>query len=129
MKENTQEKSIVRVNTNSIFYKIKMFFKNIFSKSEITNNTAIMKETNVEEANKIKNNSFREYIKNIEDEETKLLKLQKQYRNGEITEKELTDEQVMRLCELYDRQIANLRKSNEMRKERLREYKKRIQIN
>ena len=42
MKENTQEKSLVQVNENSIFYKIKKFFKNLFNKnSEITNNSYI----------------------------------------------------------------------------------------
>ena len=29
MKENTQEKSLVKVNENSIFYKIKSFFRNL----------------------------------------------------------------------------------------------------
>ena len=37
----------------------------------------------------------------IENEETKLLKLQKQYRSGEIKEEELTQEQVNSLCALY----------------------------
>ena len=65
---------------------------------------------------------FTESIKNIEDEETKLLKLQKQYRSGEIKEKELTQEQVNSLCALYDKQIANLKKSNEIRKQKLLKY-------
>ena len=68
-----------------------------------------------------------ESIKNIEDEETKLLKLQRQYRSGEIKEEELTEEQVNSLCTLYDRQIANLKKSNNMRKQRLLEYRKKLQ--
>ena len=49
----------------------------------------------------------------------KLLKLQKQYRSGEIKEEELTQEQVNSLCALYDKQIANLKKSNEIRKQKL----------
>ena len=60
-------------------------------------------------------------------EETKLLKIQKQYRSGEIKEEELTEEQVKSLCELYDKQIANLRKSNEIRKQKLLEYRKKLQ--
>ena len=31
MEKNTQEKSLVQVNENSIFYKIKRFFKNLFT--------------------------------------------------------------------------------------------------
>lgn len=122
MKENTQEKSLVKINeNNSIFYKIKSFFRNLFHKNikieeNITNNI-------IEE----KNSDFIESIKNIENEETKLLKLQKQYRSGEIKEEELTEEQVNSLCALYDKQIENLRKSNENRKQKLLEYRRKLQ--
>ena len=128
MKENTQEKSLVQVNKNSIFYKIKSFFRNLFHK-----NTEIESSLNVEEdisSNvEIENKrlEFIEDIKNIEDEETKLLKLQKQYRSGEIKEEELSEEQINSLCKLYDRQIANLKKSNEIKKKKLLEYRRKIQ--
>ena len=128
MKENTQEKSLVQVNENSIFYKIKKFFKNLFNKnSEITNNYAIIEEQKVNLENENKKKSFMESIKNIENEEIKLLKLQKQYRSGEIKEEELTEEQVNSLCALYDKQIENLRKSNEIRKQKLLEYRRKLQ--
>ena len=68
-----------------------------------------------------------ESIKNIEDEETKLLKLQKQYRSGEIKEEELSEEQINSLCKLYDKQIANLKKSNDIRKQKLLEYRRKMQ--
>ena len=68
-----------------------------------------------------------ESIRNIEDEETKLLKLQKQYDNGEIKEEDLTQEQYSSLCDLYDKQIAELKKSNEIRKQKLLEYRKKLQ--
>ena len=115
MKENTQEKSLVKVNENSIFYKIKMFFRNVFGKHENINNTAV-----IEEQVDVKS-------KNIEDEETLILELQKQYRREEIKGEDLTHEQVIKLCDLYDMQIENLRKSNENRKARLREYRKKLQ--
>ncbi len=121
MKENTQEKSLVRVNENSIFYKIKSFFRNLFHK-----NTKIEENINnniIEE----KKSEFLKSIKNIENEETILLKLQKQYRSGEIKEEELTEEQVNSLCALYDKQIANLRKSNKIRKQKLLEYRRKLQ--
>lgn len=128
MKENTQEKSLVQVNENGIFYKIKKFFKNLFNRNaNTTNNYAILKETESLVANENKKNSFMESIKNIEDEEIKLLKLQKQYRSGEIKEEELTQEQVNSLCALYDKQIANLKKSNDIRKQKLLEYRRKMQ--
>lgn len=126
MKENTQEKSLVQVNKNGILYKIKKFFKNLFNKNT-TNNYNIIEETESLVASENKKNFFMESIKNIEDEETKLLKLLKKYRSGEIKEEELTEEQVKSLCELYDKQIANLRKSNEIRKQKLLEYRKKLQ--
>ena len=126
MKENTDEKSLVKINENSIFYKIKQFFKKLFYKKETINNITV--ETNkVILQNDNKKNKFMEEIKNIEDEEALLLKLQKKFHSGEIKEEELTEEQVKSLCELYDKQIANLRKSNEIRKQKLLEYRKKLQ--
>ena len=128
MKENTQEKSLVQVNENGIFYKIKSFFKNLFNRNNNTTNYASVKEDKSIVESENTKNSFMESIKNIENEETKLLKLQKQYRSGEIKEEELTQEQVSSLCALYDKQIANLRKSNEIRKQKLLEYRRKMQI-
>lgn len=128
MKENTQEKSLVKVNENSIFYKIKRFFKNLFKRdTSLADNYAVIENIDSSIESGSKRISFMESIQNIEDEETKLLKLQKQYRNGEIKEEELTEEQVKSLCALYDKQIANLKKSNEIRKQRLLDYRRKLQ--
>lgn len=128
MKENTQEKSLVQVNENSIFYKIKRFFKILFNKNkDTTNNYVVIEETNSSSENENKKSSFMESIKNIEDKETLVLKLQKQYRSREVKEEDLSLEQVKSLCALYDKQIANLRKSNEIRKQRLLEYRRKMQ--
>lgn len=127
MKENTQDKSLVQVNENSIFYKIKQFFRSLFYRTNSNVESINVTETttiNNQESNK---SSFMEEIRNIENEETKLLKLQKQYRSGEIKEEELTEEQVNSLCALYDKQIENLRKSNENRKQKLLEYRRKLQ--
>lgn len=126
MKENTQDKSLVQVNENSIFYKIKKFFRSLFYRANSNTESINVTETttiNNQESNK---SSFMEEIRNIENEETKLLKLQKQYRSGEIKE-DLSQEQVNSLCALYDKQIANLRKSNEIRKQKLLEYRRKLQ--
>lgn len=124
MKENTNEKSLIKVNENSIFYKIKQFFKNLFHKNEPT---VIVETNNTVKPDEDKKNTFMEEIKKIEDEETILLKLQKKYRSGEIKEEDLTEKQINSLCKLYDKQIANLKKSNEVRKQKLLEYRRKLQ--
>ena len=128
MKENTQDKMMIKVNQNNIFYKIKMFFRNLFNKKTSNpNESKDIIETTTISNTVINKNSFIEDIKNIENEEIKLLKLQQQYRRGEIKEEDLTKEQVSALCVLYDKQIESLRKSNEIRKQKLLEYRKRLQ--
>lgn len=127
MKKNSQEKRLITVNENSIFYKIKTFFKNLFNpRKKVENVLRVEEAVNIKSENQNNIDSFIESIRNIENEETKLLKLQQQYRRGEIKEETLTKEQVNALCSLYDKQIANLRKSNEIRKKNLLEYKKKI---
>lgn len=128
MKKNSQEKRLITVNENSIFYKIKTFFKNLFNpRKKVENVLRVEEAVNIKSENQNNIYSFIESIRNIENEETKLLKLQQQYRRGEIKEETLTKEQVNALCSLYDKQIANLRKSNEIRKKNLLEYKKKLQ--
>ena len=127
--KNNEEKEIVKVNENSIFYKIKMFFKNIFKKKE--ENSAVKEEAktikpNASEESNNQQSEFMISVKTIEDDETRLLKLQKQYRNGEIKEEDMTEEQVQKLCDLYDRQISELEKSNEARKKKLLEYRRKM---
>lgn len=128
MNENTHEKSLIAVNENSIFYKIKNFFRKLFHKNKYDeNSTTIKNNINVSIEKDNKKSEFIGSIKNIEDEETKLLKLQMQYRNGEVKENELTEEQINSLIALYDKQIANLKKSNSIRKQKLLEYRKKLQ--
>ena len=112
MKENTQEKSMVKINENSIFYKIKNFFRNLFNKNTINKVNIASKDTiNTNQRNN--DSSFMKNLKDIESEESKILKLQKAYRKGDIKENDMTEEQISSLLNLYDRQIANLKKSNE----------------
>lgn len=127
MKENTNEKSLVKINENSIFYKIKQFFKNLFHKNEATNTNISTENANAIRPDEDKRNKFIDEIKKVEDEETILLKLQRKYRSGEIKEEDMTEEQIKSLCNLYDKQIAILKKSNKLRKQRLFEYRKSIQ--
>lgn len=113
MKYNTEEKSLISIE-NNIFYKIKRFFQKLFSKE-----IEIEEKSNIIIKNNKKKNEFLESLRNIENEETKLLKLQKQFRNGEIKAEQLTKKQKIALSKLYDEQISRLKKSNEIRRKRL----------
>ena len=120
--KNSDEKQLIEVNKKSIFYKIKMFFTNLFKKKE--------KDSNIENriinvvSNDRQKDNFVNLVKKVEDKETKLLKLQNQYRNGEIKEEDMTSKQVKALCNLYDKQIEELKNSNAIRKQKLLEYRK-----
>lgn len=122
MKENTQEKNLIEKNEKSLFRKIKNFFRNLFNKKN-NNEEVVCEETNTEKQNN--NNEFKEYIKMTEDEVTKLLELQEKYHNREIDEKDLTEEQIDALCQLYDKQIAEIRNRIAIKEQKLNEYKKR----
>ena len=111
MNQNTKENSLIKVNENSIVYKIKQFFKNLFKTKTKINNYEISKESidktnNIEDTSK---NDFFKRIQTIDDENTLLLKLQKQYENGEVSEESLTPKQIDDLCNLYEKQIDDLK--------------------
>lgn len=130
MNNKENKKLMIKVNENSFFYKIKRIFKNLFNKKTkgIEDNGFEIERQIVSENNT--RNSFIENIKDMsENEETKLMNLQKQFENGQIIEEQLSVQQRFSLSELYDKQIADLRKSNELRKKRLLEYKMKTQMN
>lgn len=108
MSDKTREKLLIKVNENSLFYKIKNFFRKLFCKNKTIENANVIRN-NEETEKQTRKDSFIEQIKTIENDETRLLKLQKQYRSGEIKEEDLTEEQVKCLCALYDKQIENLK--------------------
>ena len=87
----------------------------MFKKNKINN---VLESSEKELDNNLRE-KFLNSIKNIENDETGLLKLQKQYRNGTITEKDLSKEQIDSLCKLYDKQILQLKKSNSILKSKL----------
>lgn len=122
MKENTQEKKMIERNKNSIVDKIKNFFRKIFYKKE-KNIKEIVEEV-IRESEEQNNSNFKENLKIFELNEEKLLDIQQKYRNGEIDKRELTDEQIEKLCELYDKQIAELQESIEIKIQKLAEYKR-----
>ena len=124
MGKHLEEKSLITVNENSILYKIKTFFLRLFGKNNnIVNETQITPiDNNNVQSNKRKN-AFMESIRNVEDEETKLLKLQKQFDNREIDTRQLSRKQIADLTALYKKQINDLEQSNERRINKIRQSK------
>lgn len=123
MEENTQEKNLIEKKEKiNLFGKIKNFFKNLFGKKQakIVNEETVEKETV---------NHFKESIKMTEDEETKLLDLQNRYRRGEIADNDLTEEQIDALCDLYDKQIEELKESIRIKEGKIAEHKRKIENN
>ena len=113
------------VNKKSIFYKIKKFFAKMFKgKNAYTNEPQLenVKENEETSINTPKNN-FIEEVRDIENDETRLLKLQKQFDNGEIDKSQLSEEQIDKLIELYKEQITNLEESNKNRIEKIKNHK------
>lgn len=124
MGKHLEEKSLITVNENSILYKIKTFFLRLFGKNKnIVNEPQITPiDNNNVQSNKRKN-AFMESIRNVEDEETKLLKLQKQFDNREIDTRQLSRKQIADLTALYKKQINDLEQSNERRINKIRQSK------
>lgn len=108
---NKSKEGLLTINENSIFYKIKTFFKRLFFKRE-----ELVKEEKVEEIKmhneNNKTSSFLEDIKIKENKELKeLLYLQKLFKMGRIKEKDLSKEERIGLEKLYNQQIYDLKKS------------------
>ena len=121
MKDNTQEKNLIERNENSIFGKIKNFFQNLFGKKEVEVNNLVDEATEMEME---KSEAFRSSIRNIEVNENNIFELQRRYHKGEVSVKELTNEQINALCDLYDDKIADLKKTIAAKEQMLENYKK-----
>ena len=124
MGKHLEEKSLITVNENSILYKIKTFFLRLFGKNNnIVNEPQITPiDNNNVQSNKRKD-AFMESIRNVENEETKLLKLQNQFDNREIDTSQLSKKQIADLTALYKKQINDLEQSNERRINKIRQSK------
>ena len=120
MKENTQEKKLMKKNENSIISKIKRFFTKLFNKQD---EVVEVGEEQQDYAQK-NNSAFKDNMKVEELTEERVLELQQKYRNGDVSLKELTNEEIDKLCELYDEQISELQKRIESKRSIIEEYKK-----
>ena len=121
MKDNTQEKNLIERNEENIFIKIKKFFKGLFGKKGEEVNNTVNEDIEMEME---KSEVFRSNIRNIEIDENNIFELQRRYRKGEIADSELTQEQINALCQLYDSQIADLKRNISAKEQQLAKYKK-----
>lgn len=121
MKDNTQEKNLIEKKENNFFGKIKNFFKNLFGKNDTELTSTIDESVEMEME---KSDAFRSSIKNIDIDENNIFELQRRYRKGEIADSELTQEQINALCQLYDSQIADLKRNILAKEQQLSKYKK-----
>lgn len=116
MKNPTNEKALTVVNQNSFLKNVKTFFKNLFKhRVDSTKHKPIQVQENPVSL---------ESVKTIKDEETLLLKLQKDFDNYQIDAHDLTQEQQIALINLYEKQIKQIKKSNELQKSKLLQYRK-----
>lgn len=124
MGKHLEEKSLITINENSILYKIKLFFLKLFrGKRGIMNEPQIAPIENNEIQSNKRKDAFIESISNVENEETKLLKLQNQFDNREINKSQLSKEQIADLIALYKKQISDLEQSNERRINKIKQSK------
>ena len=121
MKDNTQEKNLIERNEENVFIKIKNFFKGLFGKKVKEVNSVVNEDIEMEME---KSEVFRSDIRNIDIDENNIFELQRRYKNGEIADSELTQKQINALCQLYDSQIVELKRSISVIEQQLSKYKK-----
>lgn len=103
-----------------IFNKICNFFKNIFSKKKVLLDEIV-------KVNNFNNDSFIQNIKIKENkEELRLIHLKNQYENEEIDEEDLSEEEIDKLCELYEKETKELNADTERRKNHIAEMLKEL---
>lgn len=99
------------VHRENIIMKIKKFFLNLFKKEDI-------KEEKPKR--EIKEDLKNEIIIKQNEEELKIIKLQKAYKAGDIREEDMTEEEKEKLIELYKSQNKALREKIEYKKKNLK---------
>lgn len=109
---NKSKEGLMAVNENSIFYKIKTFFRKLLFNNK---NNEIRQENQVVEIENSNNNVKSSFLENIKIQESKelkeLLHLQKLFKMGRIKEKDLSKKERIELEKLYKHQIYELNKS------------------
>ena len=111
-----EKKELIKKENLNIFEKLKNFLKRIFYKQD--KKESIQKT----EGSIVKNND----IVNVFKEKEKIIKLQEKYEAGEILESDLSEEEKIKLEELYKQQIKILEDNIYEYKNKLKNYKNQI---
>ena len=123
MNRNTE--LLIEIKEQGIWGKVKSFFKRLFYKpNEVENISVKIDDTSKRQVSK----KVEKSMNFIQGQDVELLELQKKYKEGEIKEANMTEEQIKSLCDLYDKQISELRASNEARKQRLLKYREKMNM-
>ena len=115
----------IKKEDGNIFAKIKTFFKTLFKlNNNVPNYNYVVEQGDVMS---IKNNDFTSSIKIEENnEEKELLKLQEKFEQGIIQEEDLSQEQVDKLEQLYNKQIEELNEKFLDNKDKIISIKKKL---
>ena len=103
MVENPYEKSLANVN-NSIFWSIKIFFRNLLYKNKQKENS--ITENVIEEKNiQVNRDNFVDDIKMSVKTNLRLQKMSKDLESGKIIEEDLCEQELQELRDFYLEQI------------------------
>lgn len=107
------------VKEESIFSKIVGFFKRLFGKEEVV--VAPIVEQKISEEKKVSNreSDFLSYIQIDKKENPELMELQRKFEAKEILMSEMSNEQLIELTALYNRQTNELKREIENKKTRI----------
>lgn len=106
MKENHQNKSLVKVE-NNIFYKIRNLFSRWFG-FKLVQCEYDDKTVNGENVQSKKQKDFFDSVKSTQNDNLEVLNLQKRYENGNLRVSQMSEEQYREIKDLYTKQIKNL---------------------
>lgn len=122
MVENTYEKSLAKVD-NSIFGRIKFFFRKLFNKNKLEEN--IITENVIEEKNiqVDKSNCINNIKIPVKKPNLRLQKMSKDLESGKIIEEDLCEQELQELREFYLDQIQEKKQSIENYKNRIMRIK------
>lgn len=119
MKENSDNKSLIRVNDN-IFSKIRNWFINLFSaKIKNIENNIDVADSNIDISNADKKNDFLNSLKTSESNDTNIFNLQRKYENGQLKVSDMSEDEYSKIEDLYNRQIENLANQIKIKKAKL----------
>lgn len=119
MRENLDNKSLVKVN-NNIFLKIRNWFVNLFRfKTNMIENNTDVPNSNIEVSESNTKDAFLNSLKTLENDDTNIFNLQRKYENGELKVSDMSENEYSKIEDLYNRQIENLANQIKIKKAKL----------